>query len=53
MVNAAVKVLNFTALAPLKYVPVIVTELPVIPESGENELTVGATYGVTVKVVGP
>jgi len=39
---------NFTALAPLKYVPVIVTELPVIPDAGVNELTVGATCGVTV-----
>jgi hypothetical protein len=39
---------NFTLLAPLKFVPVIVTLLPVIAEVGVNELTVGATCGVTV-----
>jgi hypothetical protein len=46
--NWAALVPNFTAVAPLKFVPVIVTVLPVIADVGENELTVGATCGVTV-----
>ena len=33
---------NLTLLAPLKKVPVIVTELPVIPEAGVNEPILGA-----------
>ena len=39
---------NVTLLAPLKFVPVIVTAVPVIADVGVNELTVGATCGVTV-----
>jgi len=46
--NDAVRVPNFTTVAPLKFVPVIVTALPVIPDIGVNELTAGATCGVTV-----
>ncbi len=32
---------NFTVAPGAKYVPLIVTELPVIPEDGVNELSVG------------
>ena len=35
---------NFTVEPGTKSVPVIVTELPVIPEAGLNEVTVGALY---------
>lgn len=42
-----------TLLAPLKCVPVIVTELPVMPDAGVNEVTAGATFGVTVNDPGP
>ena len=48
--DAAGRFPNFTALAPLKLVPEIVTELPVIPDVGENELTVGGGGLMTVKV---
>jgi hypothetical protein len=41
--------LNFTALAPVKLVPVIVTDDPTAPLVGVNEVTVGAA-GVTVKL---
>jgi hypothetical protein len=46
--NDALTPPNVTLLAPLKFVPVIVTLLPVMPVVGVNELTVGATCGVTV-----
>ena len=39
---------NFTLLAPLKYDPEIITELPVIPLVGEKPEIVGAMSGVTV-----
>ena len=39
---------NLTLLAPHRYVPLIVTRLPAIPDPGENEPTVGAMCGVTV-----
>ena len=39
---------NLTLLAPLKNVPSIVTELPVIPAVGVTELIVGGLWGVTV-----
>jgi hypothetical protein len=39
---------NFTELAPLKCVPVIVTGVPTGPDVGLNELTTGATSAVTV-----
>jgi hypothetical protein len=48
--NNADRLPNLTELAPLKLVPVIVTELPVIPDAGENELTVGGGGLTTVKV---
>jgi hypothetical protein len=56
--NVAVVVLNFTELVvklapltvPLKFVPVIVTEVPTGPKVGVNELIVGAGTGFTVKV---
>jgi hypothetical protein len=47
-VNDAANDPNFTLLAPLKFDPVIVTELPVIPLAGEKPVIVGATCGVTV-----
>src|SRR5205807_6617112 len=47
-VKLAARLPNLTLLAPLRYVPVIVTRLPVIPDVGVNELIVGATNGVTV-----
>jgi hypothetical protein len=44
-----VTLLNATAVAPVKFVPVIVTEVPTGPEVGENEVMVGAA--TTVKRV--
>ncbi len=35
-------VLNFTEVAPVKLVPVIVTVAPIIPEAGVKLVTVGA-----------
>jgi hypothetical protein len=57
--DVAVVVLNFTELVvkfapltvPLKFVPVIVTDVPTGPKVGVNELIVGAGTGVTVKLV--
>jgi len=57
--EVAVVVLNFTELVvklaplmvPLKFVPVIVTDVPTGPKAGVNELIVGAGTGVTVKLV--
>jgi len=40
---------NFTAVAPVKFVPVIVTSVPIGPLAGENELIVGGS-GITVKL---
>jgi hypothetical protein len=56
--NVAVTLLKVTALAvkfvpptvPLKFVPVITTEVPVGPEVGVNEVIVGAGTATTVKV---
>ena len=39
---------NVTAVAPVKLVPVMVTEVPAKPDAGVNELIVGA--GIKVKV---
>ena len=41
-VNVAVVPLNFTAVAPVKPLPVMVTEVPDGPEVGVNEETAGA-----------
>jgi hypothetical protein len=57
--DVALVVLNFTTLVvklapltvPLKFVPVIVTDVPTGPKVGVNELIVGAGTGVTVKLV--
>jgi hypothetical protein len=46
--NVALTVPNFTELAPLKFVPVIVTGVPTAPEVGLNDVTLGATSAVTV-----
>ncbi len=40
---------NLTAVAPVKFVPVIVTDVPTGPEVGENDVIVGAA-AVTVNV---
>src|SRR5205085_5750372 len=40
--------LNLTAVAPVKFVPVIVTVAPILPLSGVNELMVGSL--ITVKL---
>lgn len=40
--NDAAVPLNFTALAPVKLVPVTITDVPAAPLVGENPLTVGA-----------
>jgi hypothetical protein len=39
--------LNLTALAAVKAVPVIVTFVPIVPLAGENELTCGAVACAT------
>ena len=48
--NDAARLPNFTEVAPLKAVPVIVTALPVIPAADENALTAGGGEVTTVKV---
>ncbi len=52
MVNVvAFVVLNFTIVAPHRFVPVIVTTvLPAVPAVGPNELTVGTPAAVTSKL---
>ncbi|HMI52156.1 MAG TPA: hypothetical protein VK525_11625 [Candidatus Saccharimonadales bacterium] len=50
-VNVAVVPLNFTALAPVKFVPVTATLVPVVPVVGVKLVMVGAA-GVTVKALG-
>ena len=47
-VNVAVVPLNVTPVAPVKPLPVIVTEVPACPEVGENDETVGPAGVVTV-----
>ncbi len=42
---------NFTEVAPVKPVPLMVTEVPTGPLVGENEVIVGTGEGVTVKFV--
>jgi hypothetical protein len=57
--DVALVVLNFTTLVvkfaplivPLKFVPVIVTDVPTGPKMGVNDVIVGAGTGVTVKLV--
>jgi len=44
----AVTLLKRTAVAPVKFVPVIVTEVPAGPEVGENEVMVGAATTVNL-----
>ena len=45
--------LKFTAVAPVKAFPVIVTEVPTVPEVGENEETVGTTPNEAALVPAP
>jgi len=47
--NVAAAPLNATAVAPVRFVPLIVTAVPTGPDVGEKLVTVGAT--VTVKLV--
>ena len=42
--------LNFTSVAPVKFVPVITTEVPPGPLFGTNDVIVGAAGAVTVKL---
>jgi hypothetical protein len=50
-VIVAVVPLNFTEVAPVKFVPVMVTEVPTGPEVGVNDVMVGlAQLPPTVKV---
>jgi hypothetical protein len=48
-VNVAEAPWNVTLVAPVKFVPVIVTVVPTGPEVGEKEVTVGGAAAVTVK----
>lgn len=48
ILNAVAIVPNLTRVAPEKNVPLIVTELPVIPEVGVNDVIVGGEEGVIV-----
>src|SRR5690348_11826248 len=50
-VNVADVPLNFTAVAPVKFVPAIVTDVPTVPLVGLNDVTVGPAGNVTVKFV--
>jgi hypothetical protein len=50
-VIVAITPLNFTQVAPVRLVPLIVTEVPTDPLDGENEEIVGADVVVTVKFV--
>jgi hypothetical protein len=49
-VNVAVTPPNLTAVAPMKFVPVIVTAVPTAPLLGVNEPIVGTGEAVTVKL---
>jgi hypothetical protein len=42
--------LNFTEVVPVKFVPLIVTVVPLGPLVGENDVIVGDPVGVTVKL---
>jgi hypothetical protein len=50
-VIVAVVPLNFTEVAPVRFVPVMVTEVPTGPEVGVNEVIVGTEAAPTVKFV--
>jgi hypothetical protein len=50
-VNVAVVPANRTAVAPVKFVPVMTTEVPGAPLVGEKPVTVGAGVAVTSKLV--
>ena len=50
-VKVAAVPFNFTAAAPVKWVPIMVTDVPTGPLRGEKELIVGAAVEVTVKLV--
>jgi hypothetical protein len=45
--------LNFTAVAPVRFVPVIVTTVPTGPPVGEKPVIVGAVVTVKVPVLVP
>jgi len=48
--NVAVTLLKVTLVAPVKFVPVIVTDVPTGPPVGVNEVIVGAAVVLTVKL---
>ena len=48
---AAATPLNLTAVAPVRFVPLICTEVPTGPLVGVNEVIVGSCAAVTVKLV--
>jgi hypothetical protein len=50
-VIVAVVPLNFTEVAPVRFVPVMITEVPTGPELGVNEVMVGTEAVPTVKFV--
>jgi hypothetical protein len=50
-VKEAVTPLNVTAVAPVRFVPVITTELPTAPLVGEKPVIVGGSAAETVKEV--
>jgi hypothetical protein len=47
----AFTLLKVTEVVPVKFVPLIVTDVPTGPDVGENELIVGAVPDVTVKLL--
>jgi hypothetical protein len=47
-VIVAVVPLNFTEVAPVRFVPVMVTEVPTGPECGLNEVMVGVVAAPTM-----
>jgi hypothetical protein len=50
-VKLALVPLNFTAVVPVRFVPLIVTDVPTVPLAGENDETVGACVAaVTLKL---
>jgi hypothetical protein len=48
--DVAVVVLNFTVVVPQKFVPVMTTDEPTAPLTGENDVIVGAAAVATVKL---
>jgi len=49
-VKVAATRLNVTDVAPVRFVPVMLTDVPTAPEDGENEEMVGVPRAVTTKL---